>query len=104
MRAHTHFGRWDPINISFDLWLCRRLLAGWRPTAIVTAAAGRVSVRTVYRWRRELVRLEQVEVDGWVAWYAIRRTMPPARISPWSMVLSSIGLAAVDEARARAVG
>jgi hypothetical protein len=77
---------WDGVPLSrphLDEWVARRLLAGMHPTAAVLASGSAMSARTAYRWRKELVALEVVELDGRQATFAIRRTQPPARISPW---------------------
>lgn len=66
-----------------ETWLARRILAGWTPRAVAAASAGRMNVRTAYRWRAELVRLDTVIVAGYAATFAIRRTKPPLRISEW---------------------
>lgn len=66
-----------------DTWLVRRLLAGWTPQAVATASAGRVSVRTVYRWRKSLMGVETVRVGRHLADFALRRRRTPIRISDW---------------------
>lgn len=68
----------------FDLWLAQRLLAGWHPKAIVAASDNRINVRTAYRWARDLLRLEEVLVGGYVATFAIRRGSPPSRLTEWA--------------------
>lgn len=62
-------------------YTARRVLAGWAPQAIATAAG--VSTRTAYRWRAEIVAIHELEVDGWVATFAIRRTRGPVRLDAW---------------------
>ena len=45
-----------------------------------------ISKRTAYRWRKDLVAVEVVRVDGWTATFARRRRKPPVRISAWERV------------------
>ena len=66
-----------------DPWLAKRVQAGWSVDAIVTASGGRVSRRTVYRWRAELVSVEPVRVGACVATFAIRRRGSPIRLTEW---------------------
>lgn len=68
---------------AIDEWIAMRLLAGMHPKAVVVASGHVMALRTAYRWKRELVALEVVEPDGRQATFAIRRGVPPARISPW---------------------
>jgi hypothetical protein len=58
-----------------------RLLAGVHPR-IVADELG-VSLRTAYRWRRDVVAVEVVTVDGWTATFVRRQRRPPVRISAW---------------------
>jgi len=84
--SQTGVGRYQESGLTtpkVDPWLVRRIAAGWRPDAIVAACDGRISRRTAYRWAAEFVRLETVTVGGHSAEFVIRRTLPPARISPW---------------------
>lgn len=67
---------------AFDPWLLRRMLAGMSPKAL--AIAGEMSVRTAYRWRSEMVSVEEVTVGGYKATYVLRRTKPPIRVTSWS--------------------
>ena len=60
----------------------RALLRGVTPKDVAELYG--VNLRTAYRWRRDLVAVESVCVDGWVATFARRRDKPPARISEWS--------------------
>jgi len=71
---------------SIDAWMARRILAGWTPKAIVAAAGDSISLRTVYRWKRDLLALEEVTVDGWTATFVRRRYKPPCRVSAWKRV------------------
>lgn len=66
-----------------DRWLLERITAGWTPEAIVAASGGRVSTRTVYRWRHDFIRCEEVSIGVYAATFAIRRGKPPIRVSPW---------------------
>jgi len=61
--------------------LAMKLLAGGaiRDLAEVTG----VSVRTVYRWRKDLASVETVTIAGWTATFARRHGKPPVRISAW---------------------
>jgi len=72
---------------AIDEWIACRLLAGMSPKAVVVASDNAMTVRTAYRWRRELVGLAEVEVGGFRATFAIRRTSPPARVSSWTKVV-----------------
>ncbi len=77
---------WDGIPSGrphIDAWLAARVLAGMSPRALVVASGGAMCVRTAYRWRRALLGLEEVELSGYRATFAIRRDAPPARITPW---------------------
>ena len=69
-----------------DLWICRRILAGMRPSAIVAATDGAIHLRTAYRWRKVLKALRVVELDGHRATFAIRHDGPPTRITAWEPV------------------
>lgn len=64
----------------------QRLLAGVAPK-IVAVETG-MSVRTAYRWRRDLRAVELVVMDGWEAWFARFRYRHPVRISAWLRVAS----------------
>jgi hypothetical protein len=64
----------------------RLLLAGVAPKDV--AASTGMSVRTAYRWRKDLRAIELVEVDGWTATFARFRYRAPVRISAWSRVAS----------------
>lgn len=80
--GETRFALADhPNRTKADGWAARRLLAGWSPRAIAVGTG--VSLRTAQRWRSEIVRVEDVEVGGYVASFAIRRTKPPLRLEPW---------------------
>lgn len=71
---------------ALDRWLAERVLAGWKPAALVVASGGTFTMRTAYRWRAQLVRLEDIVIGDHVATFAIRRTQPPVRIEPWRRV------------------
>jgi len=66
-----------------DVAAAHAILRGVSP-ADVSAVYG-ISVRTAYRWRRELVAIESVRVDGWVATFARRRNLPPVRMTAWEV-------------------
>ena len=68
-------------DAGIDVWLARRILAGWTNAAIATA--GSLSVRTVQRWRADLTGIEDVTVNGYVATFAHRRGKPPKRLTEW---------------------
>jgi hypothetical protein len=67
-----------------DVWLAARLLAGMHPKAVAVASGGAITWRTAYRWRRALLGLREVELDGYTATFAIRRDFPPSRLTPWT--------------------
>ena len=69
------------IGPRFDAWLVRRLLAGMHPSAL--AVAGGISVRSAYRWRRDVLAMEDVRVGEHVATYVVRRDKTPIRVSRW---------------------
>lgn len=94
MRGNGAMGGYDRFDLArqepvIDVWLAKRILAGWTPQAIAKASCGSVSTRTAYRWKAELVALEEVSVDGWTAWFARRRRQPPKRISAWTRVAAA---------------
>ena len=60
----------------------RALVRGVKPKDVAEVYG--VNVRTAYRWRRDLVAVESVQVGGWVATFVTRRGRPPARISEWT--------------------
>jgi hypothetical protein len=64
-----------------DAWAIRRMLAGWKPEAVATAAG--VSVRTAKRWRAEITGLRELELEGFRATFAIRRGKPPLQLTVW---------------------
>jgi hypothetical protein len=70
-----------PASSTSDPWILERVAAGWHPQAIATAAG--VSLRTAQRWRSQVLRIEEVELGGYVARFAICRTRPPFRLEPW---------------------
>jgi hypothetical protein len=70
-----------PNRQALDLWITRRALAGMTPKALAVAAG--VSLRTAYRWHADLVAIEHVELNGWIATYVTRRNKPPIRVSEW---------------------
>jgi len=69
-----------------DLWLAHHVLLGWAPQAIAVAVYPRISLRTAQRWCAEVVDLGVVEFGGYTATFAIRRTLPPMRLTPWEPV------------------
>jgi hypothetical protein len=66
-----------------DVWLLGRLLAGWTPRAVAVASAGRISLRTAYRWRKAIMSIETVRVGPYEAEFAVRRRRGPIRVSEW---------------------
>lgn len=81
--SHVFGRRWDSNGHVPELTasLAHKLMAGVAPRELAEVSG--VSVRTLYRWRRELVAIESVRVDGWTATFARRRYQPPVRISAW---------------------
>lgn len=78
------YGRNDHrIHPDLDEWVVRRVLAGMHPKALVAAAGGAVSLRTAYRWKHDIVGVEQVQVGEYRASYVLRRDAPPTRITAW---------------------
>lgn len=75
---------------ALDAWLVRRLLSGVHPRAIAAASGGAMSLRTAYRWRREIRGLEEVRVGEHVATFVLRDGHPPTRIEPWRDHPSSV--------------
>lgn len=73
-----------------DVWLARRVLAGMHPKAIAAAAGGALSVRTAYRWRRDLRGITEVQVGEHVATFILRDGLPPTRITPWAARPTSV--------------
>lgn len=69
---------------NIDAMACRALLRGMTPQDAVKVYG--VNLRTAYRWRRELVAVEVVRVDGWTATFARRRSQPPVRLTAWERV------------------
>lgn len=69
-----------------DAWICRRILAGIHPRAVVVALDGRITLRTAYRWKAALIGLEEVTIGGWRATFALRRGQGPTRITEWRRV------------------
>lgn len=72
-----------PGNAALDEWVARRVVAGWRPQAIVAACDGAISLRTAYRWCKAVIRVEDVRAGDHVAPFAIRRNAAPLRLAPW---------------------
>lgn len=70
-----------PATTEIDPFLARRILAGWSADAIATA--GGVSRRTAYRWIAEVIDVVDLEIAGWRATYAIRRSKGPLRLTEW---------------------
>lgn len=59
----------------------RALLRGMKPRDVAECYG--VNLRTAFRWRRDLVAVELVSVDGWTATFARRRGKPPVRVTEW---------------------
>jgi hypothetical protein len=66
-----------------DIACARAILRGLHPREASLAYG--VNLRTAYRWRRDLVAIESVRVDGWVATFARRRDSPPVRLTAWEV-------------------
>jgi len=66
-----------------DVAAARALIRGLSPR-LVSQTYG-INLRTAYRWRRELVAIESVRVDGWIATFARRRNLPPVRMTAWEV-------------------
>ena len=66
-----------------DLAAVRALLRGVHPRVVADVYG--VNARTAYRWGRDLVAVEVVQVDGWIATFARRRDKPPVRITEWTL-------------------
>jgi hypothetical protein len=66
-----------------DVAAALAILKGMRPREVAQIYG--IGKRTAYRWRRELVAIESVRVDGWVATFARRRNSPPVRLTAWEV-------------------
>ena len=73
----------DPPLGRMDVWAIRRMLSGMAPVSVAVAAD--VSVRTAYRWRAEVIGLEDIVVGPWRATFVLRRNKPPMRLTVWRM-------------------
>lgn len=87
-RLHRHRDAANDPTAQIEPWIARRVVAGMAPRALVAATGGAISLRTAYRWRASIVRLEDVDIDGWRATFAIRRNDPPTRLSKWRRIES----------------
>ena len=71
----------SPAHTVVDVWAVRRMLHGMHPIAVAVAAG--VSIRTAYRWRNDVVGLEEVTIGAHSATFVLRRDKPPMRLTPW---------------------
>jgi hypothetical protein len=71
------------VSPDLDAWIVRRLLAGAHPKALVAATGGTVSLRTAYRWKREIRGITEVQVGEHAATFVVREGRPPIRVTDW---------------------
>lgn len=75
--------------MAMDRWLHHELtpetvhivLRARRPHDIVAATG--VSLRTAYRWKRDVEGIVEVVAGGFRAMFVLRRGLPPARLTAW---------------------